>query len=248
MLQRRGHVYRPHEMYQGSRNLVGHRDRNGIFPRELPRRNSAAANWTDILWLDEHQGNFPYLLDHYYANTPQDIANYSGDTPEEPSELIDQNSRVYWMPPNFTQREGRYDEDYWKDDDFEDRSQTNLGASTSAPILRESIFQPRDFNSGNPGIKTRWWDRNTVSREQPQTSFMDPPDFNRFTTVKNHYDNISERSSEEEQQHMEWSHFGKLSRATYLEEDIETGEVDLHFGDVYSRTPETPKHEPTCSE
>ncbi|KAG7036322.1 Autophagy-related protein 9 [Cucurbita argyrosperma subsp. argyrosperma] len=239
MLQRRGHVHQPHEMHQGSRNLVGHRDRNGIFPRELPRANSAAANWTDFLWLDEHQRNFPYLLDHYYTNAPQDIANYSRDVPEEQSELIEQNSRMYWLPPYFTQRKGRY-EDYWEEGHLEDRSETHLGASTSAPILRESIFQHQDFNSANPGIKTRWWDRNTASGEQPQTSFMDPPEFNRYTTtMKNLNDNVSERSSEE-QQHMEWSNFGKLSGATHLE-DIETEELDLHFGDVYSRTPETPK-------
>ena len=43
---------------------------------------------------------------------------------------------------------------------------------------------------------------------------------------------------------MEWSEFGKLSRATYLE-DIETGELDLHFGDVYSETPDALKPEST---
>lgn len=258
MLQRRGHVYQPHEMSQGSRNLVSHRDRNSIFPGELPRQNSAAANWMDFLWLDEHQRNFPYLLDHYYTSAPRDIASYSGDIPEESSELMEEmNSRVYWMPPYVTQRKGRY-EDFWKEDNLEeDRSQTHLGASTSAthlgastssPIIHESIFRHQEPNSVNPGgTKTRWWDRNIASRELPQTSFMDPPDFNRYTTtMKNHYDNVSERSSEE-QQHMEWSDFGKLSRATYLE-DIETGELDLHFGDVYSRTPETPKPEPTSFE
>lgn len=242
MLQQRGHVYQPHEMFQGSRNLVGHRDRSGIFPRDLPRPNSGTANWMDFLWLDEHQRNFPYLLDHYYTNAPQNVANDSGKIPEEPSEHIEQNSREYWMPPSFTRGEGRY-EDYWKEDHHEDRSQTHLGASTSAPILRESIFQHQGFNSVNPTINGRWWARNVESRAQSQTSFMEPPDFNRYTSMKNHYDNVSERSSEE-QQHMEWSEFGKLSRVTDLE-DIETGELDLHFGDVYSGTPETPRPEPT---
>lgn len=254
-MQQRGCIYQPHEMSQASRNLVGHRDRNGIFPGELPCQNSAAGNWMDFLWLDERQRNFPYLLDHYYTSGPRDVANYSRDIPEESSELMELNS-VYWIPPHITQRKERY-EDFWKEDHLEDRSQTHLGASTSAthlgastssPIIGRSIFHHQESTVANSGgTKTRWWDRNIVSHEQPQTSFMDPPNFNRYTTtMKSQYDNVSERSLEE-QQHMEWSDFGKLSRPTYLE-DIETGELDLHFGDVYSRTPETPKPEPTSFE
>ncbi|KAL0554024.1 hypothetical protein IC582_007929 [Cucumis melo] len=254
-MQQRGCIYQPHEMSQASRNLVGHRDRNGIFPGELPRQNSTAGNWMDFLWLDERQRNFPYLLDHYYTSGPRDVANYSRDIPEESSELMELNS-VYWIPPYITQRKERY-EDFWKEDHLEDRSQTHLGASTSAshlgastssPIIGRSIFHHQESTVANSGgTKTRWWDRNIVSHEQPQTSFMDPPNFNRYTTtMKSQYDNVSERSLEE-QQHMEWSDFGKLSRPTYLE-DIETGELDLHFGDVYSRTPETPKPEPTSFE
>ncbi|XP_023554282.1 autophagy-related protein 9-like isoform X1 [Cucurbita pepo subsp. pepo] len=243
MLQRRGHVYQPQEIHQGRRSSIGHRDRNRVFSGELPRPNSAAANWMDFLWLDEHHRNFPYLLDHYYTNAPRDKASNSGDIPEEPSESMEPNSKVYWTPPDFTRKERSY-EDYWKEDHPMDRSQSQLGASTSAPIVRESIFQHQDFTStANPDTKTQWWDRNIASWDQPETSFMEPPDFNRHTTMKSRYDNISERSSEERQQ-MEWSGFGKLSRATYLE-DIETGELDLHFGDVYSETPDALKPEST---
>ncbi|KAK8476143.1 hypothetical protein V6N11_008458 [Hibiscus sabdariffa] len=103
------------------------------------------------------------------------------------------------------------------------------------PFFRESVLQHHDTNETTHQARSCWWLRTGSHGAEPQTSFLEPPDFNHYPS--NHpYDNFSERSVEEQDQFLDW----RLSRTTYLD-DLEGGEdVNLHFDDIYSGPPETP--------
>jgi autophagy-related protein 9 len=169
------------------------------------------------------------------------VTGNSRDGPPEPFEATEQHPGDYWMPSNLTQNEPRYEE-YWRDH-FEDRTQSHLGASTSTPFFQDSVLRHHDSsNLANP-TRSHWWARSGPHSAQPQTSFLEPPDFNRQTS-NDYDDNLSERSSNE--QRLDWRDDKKLSRTTYMD-DLEAGEFNLHFDDIYSRPPETPRinQEPT---
>ncbi|KAK9945102.1 hypothetical protein M0R45_010633 [Rubus argutus] len=84
--------------------------------------------------------------------------------------------------------------------------------------------------------------------------FLSLPNFIRQPS-DNYYENFSDRSleevdeeqdaeqDEEQEQDLDWRrNYHNLSRTTYMDDlDLEAGEYNLHFDDVYSRRPETPK-------
>ncbi|GMY06217.1 autophagy-related protein 9-like [Fagus crenata] len=236
-------AYSPSRIWRGSPIFRGRGDRNSFLSRELPHNNSPGTGYRlGSLWLiDADQRNHPYLLDWYYASRPNHVTGNSRDGPPEPFEATEQHPGDYWMPSNLTQNEPRYEE-YWRDH-FEDRTQSHLGASTSTPFFQDSVLRHHDSsNLANP-TRSHWWARSGPHSAQPQTSFLEPPDFNRQTS-NDYDDNLSERSSNE--QRLDWRDDKKLSRTTYMD-DLEAGEFNLHFDDIYSRPPETPRinQEPT---
>ncbi|KAJ6921167.1 LOW QUALITY PROTEIN: autophagy-related protein 9-like isoform X1 [Populus alba x Populus x berolinensis] len=215
------------------------------------------------LWLlDIDHRNHPYLLDWYYTSRPHSSTNNTKDATAVPFEAAEQqHSRDYWTPSNLEQNEARYDEEFWGHN-YQDRSESHFGASTSAPFFQESVLQHQDSSNLARPTRSHWWARSGPSGAQPQASFLEPPDFhqasfleppdfhqasfleppdfNRYAS-ENHHDNLSEKSLEDHEQHLDWRSTNRLSRTTYLDDDIEAGRsVSLLFDDIYSRPPDTP--------
>ncbi|MBA0583412.1 hypothetical protein Gorai_014271, partial [Gossypium raimondii] len=217
--------------------LRGHVDRNGLFPREMQQNIPyTSRDLGSLLLIDAEQKNHPYLLDWYYTSrTRRDTAT---TRPSEPGELQHED---YWMPTNMTHDEAR-DEEYWQPHHYDGRSrlQSHLDASTSSSFFHESVLQHHDTNELPHQARSHWWARSGPHGIQPQTSFLEPPDFNRYSSAQR-YDNMSERSVEEQDQSLDWRDSQRLSRTTYMEDDLETGgDINLHFDDIYSRPPEAP--------
>lgn len=249
-LQRQGTqlAYSPPRTWRGSPHLRAHGNRTNMLSRDVPQYGPRTGYHLGSLWLvDSDQKNHPYLLDWYYTTRPHHETWHSTEILEDPAEATEQQFGDYLPPHNPTQDDVRY-KDYWTQP-YDHRSASNLGASTSAPFFREeSVF--RNQESGNPGhhpARSHWWDRSSPNDVQPQASFLEPPDFNQKAAT-NYYDYFSEKSSEEQeeqqqQQELDWKNSIKLSHTVYMD-DIDTGDFNLHFDDVYSRPPETPRIDP----
>ncbi|XP_050206041.1 autophagy-related protein 9 [Mercurialis annua] len=233
-------MYSPTRIWRGSPTWRGPGDRNTGFSRET--QHFTPRFQLGSLWLiGEDQRNHPYLLDWYYASQLHTSANNTRDIPTTAVEATEQQPDDYWTPPNFTQNGARYGDEYWRQN-LDDRAESHLGASTSAPFFRESVLQQHDSSSFAQSGRSHWWARTNQPGAQSETSFIEPPEFNRFTP-NNYVDNLSERSLEEQENHSD-SDWGprRLSRTTYMDDDLEAGgDINLHFDDVYSRPPlETP--------
>lgn len=237
-------AYSPSRMWRGSPNFRGLGDRRNVSSREPTHNFLGTGYHLGSLWLiDADQKNHPYLLDWYYMSQPNRPTGYSQDRALEPLEATEQHPGDYWTPSNLTQNEPKY-EDYWGDH-YRDRTQSHLGASTSTPFFRDSVLRHHDSgNLPNP-TRSHWWARSGPDGGQLQTSFLEPPDFNNHST-DNYQDNFSDRISEEQEQHLDWRNDRQLSRTTYMD-DLEAGEFNLHFDDIYSRPPETPRINPEAT-
>nr|AFK43982.1 unknown [Lotus japonicus] len=141
--------------------------------------------------------------------------------------------------PNLTQNEPVYEEN--SHEYLEVRAVSQLGASTSAPIFRESLIQDLNHNELSPSARSPWWDRSGPQGGHAQTSFFEPPDFNQQAAFGYH-DKYSDRGSEDQdhEQRFYWRDYNKLSRTACTDDDLEAGEFKLHFDDIYSRPPDTP--------
>ncbi|KAJ6681227.1 APG9 AUTOPHAGY 9 [Salix koriyanagi] len=256
------HTYSSPRMWRGSPSFRGPGDRNIPFSREMPF-NTPGLHLGSLWLLDIDQRNHPYLLDWYY--TSRSSTSNTGDATAVPFEAAEQqHSRDYWTPSNLEQNEARYDEEF-RGHSHQHRSESHLGASTSAPFFEESLLQHHDSSNLAHPTRSHWWARSGPFAAQPQasfleppdfrqTSFLEPPDFNRYApenhydnrsekshASENHYDNRSEKSLEDHEQHLDWRSTNRLSRTTYLDDDIEAGRtVSLLFDDIYSRPPDTP--------
>ncbi|KAE8681780.1 nephrocystin-3-like [Hibiscus syriacus] len=240
MLQGQGarHAYYSGRHWQGSPpRAFG--DRNGLYSMQtLQNIQGTGFNMGSLWLLEADQKNHPYLLDWYYTSRAHCVPSYGRDTATRPLEPVQEQHDHYWVPINTTHNEAR-DEEY-RPHLFDDGLRSHLEASTSAPFFLESVLQHNDTNETmQQHTRSCWWLRTDPHGAEPQTSFLEPPDFNHYPS--NHpYDNFSERSVEEHDQFLDWRDSRRLSRTTYLD-DLEAGEdVNLHFDDIYSRPPETP--------
>jgi len=243
------HTHSSPRMWRGSPSFRGPGDRNIPFSREMPF-NTPGFQLGSLWLLDIDQRNHPYLLDWYYTSRPHSSTNNTRDATAVPFEAAEQqHSRDYWTPSNLEQNEARYDEEFWGHN-YQDRSGSHLGASTSAPFFQESGLHHDSSNLAHP-TRSHWWVRSGPFGAQPQASFLEPPDFHQASFLEppdfnlhaseNHYDNLSEKSLEDHEQHLDWRGTSRLSRTTYLDDDIEAGRsVSLLFDDIYSRPPDTP--------
>ncbi|KAE8676781.1 nephrocystin-3-like [Hibiscus syriacus] len=236
------HAYYPGRLWQASPPRA-YGDRNGLLSREMQHDIPDTGRNLGSLWVtDAEQKNHPYLLDWYYTTSRTRCATgYRGDTAvTRPFEPGDQRYGDYWVPTNMTHNEAR-DEDYWSHHyNDQSRLQSHLEASTSASFFHESVLQHHDTNELPHDARSHWWDRSSSHSIQPETSFLEPPDFNRYSSDRQ-YDNLSERSVEEEDQFLDLRPSRRLSCSTYMD-DLEAGrgDVSLHFDDIFSRPPETP--------
>ncbi|CAN1292051.1 Autophagy-related protein 9 [Linum perenne] len=189
----------------------------------------------------DQKNHHPYLLDWYYTS------QHGNDSAEEHNVQLavnEQQTEDFWNPSNLVQGDARYeDDDYWGGQHFNDnRPNSHLQASTSAPFFRESVIRHQDSTHVNVHPSgSHWWSRSNLRGPQPQASFLEPPDFNRYSTpAGNYFDaNLSEGSLEEERDHdLDLRNSRSLSRTTYMYDDnTEGGNLSLHFDDVYGRRP-----------
>ncbi|KAI3760165.1 hypothetical protein L1987_50556 [Smallanthus sonchifolius] len=228
----------PDRLPQWAPTCPAHGDPNSYFSRYTALNVSKSTYQQDCMWLiDPVHKNHPYILDWYYTSShrhwhgPQDIE--SGPVGVEDN---------MWDPPDLGQYRdpARYDENWGTF--FDDQMGSNLEASTSAPLSRGSVLQHHDSgNTGQTG-RSHWWARGGGPRGEgpgPQTSFVEPPNFNR-DDYDNYHDNFSDRSFEEHGQRFDWgaSKSNGLSKTFYM--DDTGGKFDLPFDDIYEGHSESP--------
>ncbi|KAK6164489.1 hypothetical protein DH2020_001353 [Rehmannia glutinosa] len=205
-------------------------DRNSFFfPRETPFTNLGNFHQLESMWLiDGEQKNFPYILDWYYTSQNHDRDDNLRDTLSRNYENDEENPKDLWTPPDLTRINAKYD-DNWDDDIFEDRLHSHLEASTSAPLFQESVLKHHESNDIGQPAKSHWWARTQPQGPGPQTSFLEPPNFFHEAS-RDSYDNISERSVEE--QRLDLGKSRGLSRTFYMD-DLDGGDFNLPFVDIY---------------
>lgn len=241
--------YSPPRAWWGRPNTRGYAEWNNFYSRDIHRDALGTGTHLGSRWLiDIDQRNHPYLLDWYYTSNRRPQNGSTANHPTEDPEIgvvAEQHLREdLWTPPDFGQDEARLVESWGREESTMDRSQSHLEASTSAaPLLfRESVFRQHESRDmGLPG-RSHWWARSGPNLMQNQTSFIEPPEFGVQRT--NMYENRSDRSLEEwedGEEHLDWRLPQRPAFQPYLEDDIEAGDVSLHFDDVYSKPPETPR-------
>lgn len=247
-------------------------DRNRFISRETSNSTTyVTGNHLGSLWFIEadNQNNHPYLLDWYYTSRPRD-ASTSRDVPTDPFDETHQHRSRDWMPSNLTHNEPEYEE--YINEYHNDRAASHLGASISAPIFRESIIHDQDSNDlHRRPTRSHWWARSHQQGEHGQTSFFEPPEFNQAFSrgehgqtsffeppefnhqrAHNYNDKLSDIGSENEDREQQLYlrnsiYHHKLSHTVHIDEDLESGEFNLHFDDVYSRPPDNPTVNPNNS-
>lgn len=211
----------------------------------------AYADWNSPYTIEIQQRNHPYLLDWYYkSQSPQNgsTSNHLTEDPKVVGMAADPQHQQedLWTPPYFGQHEARFEESLGRGESTVGRLQSHLGASTSsAPwLFRESLFKQHESCDMGPPSRSHWWARNSPDPIQNQTSFIEPPEFGIRGANDHYYENRSDRSTEEcedGEEHLGWRLPQRPSFLPSLEDDIEAGDVSLHFDDVYSKPPETPR-------
>ncbi|KAK2978705.1 hypothetical protein RJ640_026923 [Escallonia rubra] len=230
-------AYLSPRMQQWAPNLRGQYEGNGFFSRDMPQNVPLGGYQLGSLWLiDSDQKNYPYILDWYYTSGPHHETENPRDVPSVSIDLPEETPQDSWMPSNSRQNWGHL---------FEDRLRSHMEASTSAPLFRGSVLQHHDTGNAARATSSHWWARNHPQGVEAHASFLEPPNFNQNAT-DNYFDNFSERSWEEQEQHLDWrSSSHRLSQTFYMNDLGGGGEFDLPFGDIYSRhPPESPAKNP----
>ncbi|KAI5394937.1 autophagy-related protein 9 [Lathyrus oleraceus] len=265
-VNRRG--FSPLRLWRGRPNMrtIGD-NRNGFIPREMPNSTFVTGNHLGSLWLIEanNQNNHPYLLDWYYTSRPHDMTSRDvptdlfEETPHDSRDWMHYTSRPHdattrdvstdlfeetrhhsrdWMPSSSTQNEPENEE--YMNEYLDDRSNSHLGASVSAPIFRESIILNQDSDDLHRPIRSHWWARSRHLQQDghDQSSFYEPPDFNHGRAFNNFDDKLSEIGSEnqDQEQQLNWrdSYYPKSFHTAHNTYDLESGEIS----DIYRRPPE----------
>ncbi|XP_071738178.1 autophagy-related protein 9 [Rutidosis leptorrhynchoides] len=230
--------------------LRGQGDPNSYFSRDTGQNISRSTYQLDCMWLiDPVHKNHPYILDWYYTShyhhapvvSPQDIESGPG-----PFDVKDSMANV-WDPPNLGRDRVPYDENWGSF--FEDRAGSHLEASTSAPLLRGSVLQHHDSAPVGQTGRSHWWARDGGTQgvgPGPQTSFLEPPNFNRDDYNYNDYhDNLSDRSFEERSQSQlfDWRGSNRVSTTFDLDDVAGGGKFNLPFDDIYERRSQSPSRD-----
>ncbi|TYG58638.1 hypothetical protein ES288_D08G239000v1 [Gossypium darwinii] len=232
-----GHTYSLDRLWRGSPPRA-YRDRNGLSSREMQHNIPGSGNDSRSSWIiDAVQKNHPYLLDWYYTSRPHRVRSHRRDTTTRQFEPAEQQHVDYWGPTSLGHNEG-IDEDRWLHH-YDNRSQSQLEASTSAPFFHDSALQHHDANDLAHHTWSHWWDRSGLHGSQPQASFLEPPDFNHYP-ADCRYDNLSERSIQGQDQYLDWRDSRRLSHMSYMDDLEAGGDINLHFDGIYTTSPESP--------
>lgn len=232
-----GPSYRPLELQHWNPDFRDISDRNNLFSREMPL-NNLGAGFGSMWLIDGGQRNYPYILDWYYTSHPHNTSSDSRVIESRPPDS-DNNEHLKdpWMPPRFVQSKGTVDDNWGHL--FEDRAQSHLEASTSAPVLRESILHQDDSSSMAQSMRSQWWTRTRPQVTDPQTSFLEPPNFN--SNPHDYYDNFSDRSQDEhdhEHEHVDLKNSNRLANTFFMDDSV--GDFNLPFDDIYRSPSENP--------
>nr|XP_016484338.1 PREDICTED: autophagy-related protein 9-like isoform X2 [Nicotiana tabacum] len=225
-------VYRPSELQHWNPNFRGSSDRNNLFSREVPLNNLGAGFGS--MWLID--GGQRYIIDWYYTSHPHNTSSDSRGIESRPSHSDNERLKDPWMPSHFVQIKDTVDNNW--EHLFEDRSQSHLEATTSAPVLRESILHHDDSSSMAQSIRSQWWDRTRLQVADPQTSFLEPPNFN--SNRHDYYDNFSDRSLDEHE-HVNLKNSNRLANTFFMDDSV--GDFNLPFDGIYRRPSENPTRE-----
>jgi len=226
--------------------------RNSYFRRTAAHNNSGPGHHSGSLWLIETDPKtHPYLLDWFYVSGPHQAPADSTDGPAVTVDIDDEQPKDFWMPPSF-HNEVKLGEPWPNIFEFENRSSSHLGASTSSAFFPEqSVLRDHDPSRMMPTTtRSHWWARGGPGgsdaqqasfleppefrrpREVTQASFLEPPDFN-YRNASTYHDSHSERSVDEEERQLDWGNYHKSSRSTYSNEFAVSGEFKLHFDDIF---------------
>lgn len=226
-------------MQQWPPTLRGQGDPNSYFSRDTIPNISRSAYQLDCMWLiDPIHKNHPYILDWYHTSGH----NHHTTIPPQEIESGQVDIEGVWDPPPVL-GQGRvpYDENWGSF--FDGRAGSNMEPSTSAPLLRGSVLQHHDSGSVGQAGRSQWWTRGGVGSRGvgpgPQTSFLEPPNFNR-DDYNDFHDNISDRSFGENDEQFDWRGENRLSRTFYMDDIEEGGKFDLPFDDIYERHSQSP--------
>ncbi|KAK4482330.1 hypothetical protein RD792_009483 [Penstemon davidsonii] len=243
-LQGQKTAHMPSGMQQNNPNFGSPGDRNSFFYSEtMTFRNLGNFHQLDSMWLiDGEQKNFPYILEWYYTSQNHKREDNFNDIPSR--NYDEENPKdLFWSRSHLEKIEEKYDDD---DDDnwdslLNDRVQSPLEASTSAPLFQESVLKHHESNNVGHMARSHWWARTQPQGPGPQTSFIEPPNFYHEAT-RDCYDNFSDRSveeEEEEEEQLDLRNSRRLSRSFYMD-DLDGGDFDLPFVDIYRRPPDNP--------
>ncbi|KAK4801343.1 hypothetical protein SAY86_021830 [Trapa natans] len=241
--------HRPRISYSPPRAWPGaYVDWNSPYSREILHQDTlrTGTHLGSLWFIDDEQRNHPYLIDWYYKTyRPQKGRTTNHPTEEHKVGVITQQHQIedLWTPPYFGQNNGAIFESIGREESTKDGMQSHLGASTSAAafLFRESMFQDREFRDmGHIPSRSHWWARTGSNSVQNQTSFIEPPEFGIRQTSNHCYESRSDRSIEEwddaGEEPLDWRISQRRPFLPFVEEDdIEAGEVSLHFDDVYSK-------------
>ncbi|KAK8342179.1 hypothetical protein V6Z11_A08G219900 [Gossypium hirsutum] len=232
-----GHTYSLDRLWRGSPQRA-YRDRNGLSSREMQHNIPGSGNDSRSSWIiDAVQKNHPCLLDWYYTSRPHHVRSHRRDTTTRQFEPAEQQHGDYWGPTSLAHNEG-IDEDHWLHH-YDNWPQSQLEASTSAPFFHDSVLQHHDANDLAHHTWSHWWDRSGLHGSQPQASFLEPPDFNRYP-ADCQYNNLSERSIQGQDQYLDWRDSRRLSHMSYMDDLEAGGDINLHFDGIYTTSPESP--------
>ncbi|KAI7735125.1 hypothetical protein M8C21_031641 [Ambrosia artemisiifolia] len=229
----------PNQLPQWAPTCPAQGDPNSYFSRDTGLNVSKTAYQRDFMWfIDIVQNNHPYILDWYYTSSHH---NGSHNVESGPIDVENSMENV-WDPPDLGRNPVQYDENWGSF--FEDRMRSNLEASTSAPLSRGSVLHHHDSGIAGQTGKSHWWARGGAGSRRmgpgPQTSFLEPPNFNQQEDYDYH-DNYSNRSFEQHGQQFDLrgSKSNELSKTFYMG-DIEGGKFDLPFDDIYESRSQSP--------
>ncbi|XP_052169876.1 LOW QUALITY PROTEIN: autophagy-related protein 9 [Diospyros lotus] len=234
-----GHANPSPKMQMWNPSFRGLGDRNSFRSREIPQNSPLAGYQLGSEWIiDADQRNYPYILDWYYTSRPHHAADDdSRDLPPSPFHVAGEGSReILRLPPLLPPNVATY-EQHWSQL-FNDRSQSNLEASTSAPLFGESILHHDESSNmaGRTTTSSHWWARSRPQGGDLQTSFLEPPTFN-HNAADNYHDNSSDRSLEDEEKQFDWR--SSYRSHAYNMDGLDGAELDLPF-DIYSKPPDSP--------
>lgn len=234
----------PNRIFRGIHIMGEHVDHQGVGFREFRFLRHVPGTRYNLSPLNQEQWSDRYILDWYYISWREGTSTTRAPVDIESGRLpsLAPQPGDYGRPPSlFRIAEERNNDETWEDQQYDSRSFSHMGASTSAPPFRGSVFRQHESGSrlARSHTKSHWWARSGPHGDNTlvQTSFMEPPDFDHHPWNNDDYpDDNSERGVDEDEV-LDWRIHRPLDRTTFMDGTEEAGDVSLHFDDVYYSRP-----------